>query len=58
VSNNIQAAMKAARFSKGSFSGCDLYVEARVPAAVRTGLAKLGHQIETLGDFSEGVVGG
>jgi gamma-glutamyltranspeptidase / glutathione hydrolase len=55
---NIQAAMEAARFSKGSFSGCDLYVEARVPPAVRAGLAKLGHQIETLGDFSEGVGGG
>ena len=55
---NIQAAMEAPRFSKGSFSGCDLWVEGRVPAAVLEGLAKLGHQIEPLGDFSEGVGAG
>jgi len=55
---NIQAAMEAPRFSKGSFSGCDLWVEGRVPAAVLEGLAKLGHEIEPLGDFSEGVGGG
>jgi gamma-glutamyltranspeptidase / glutathione hydrolase len=55
---NIQAAMEAARFSKASFAGCDVYVEARVPDAVFEGLAKLGHQLEVLGDFSEGVGGG
>jgi gamma-glutamyltranspeptidase / glutathione hydrolase len=52
---NIQAAMEAARFTKGSFSGCDLNVEGRVPDAVIAGLAKLGHQVEQLGDFSDGV---
>jgi len=55
---NIQAAMEAARFSKASFAGCDLYVEARIPDAVFEGLAKLGHQLQLLGDFSEGVGGG
>ena len=55
---NIQAAMEAARFSKASFAGCDLYVEGRVPDTVLSGLAKLGHQVEELGDFSEGVGGG
>jgi len=55
---NIQAAMEAARFSKGSFSGCDLYIEGRVPQTVLAGLARLGHQVEALGDFSEGVGGG
>jgi gamma-glutamyltranspeptidase / glutathione hydrolase len=55
---NIQAAMEAPRFSKGSFAGCDLWVEGRVPAAILAGLAKLGHEIEPLGDFSEGVGGG
>src|SRR6202030_1658598 len=54
---NIQAAMEAARFSKASFAGCDLYVEARLPDAVFEGLAKLGHQVQVLGDFSEGVGG-
>ena len=29
---NIQAALEAPRFSKASFAGCDLYVEARIPA--------------------------
>ena len=47
---NIQAAMEAPRFSKASFAGCDLYVEARVPAAVLSGLAKLGHQPQLVGD--------
>jgi gamma-glutamyltranspeptidase/glutathione hydrolase len=55
---NIQAAMEAARFSKGSFSGCDLYIEARVPAAVLAGLGKLGHQLQVVGDFSQAVGGG
>src|SRR5262249_41618160 len=31
---NIQAAMEAARFSKASFAGCDLYAEGRMPDAV------------------------
>jgi gamma-glutamyltranspeptidase / glutathione hydrolase len=55
---NIQAAMEAPRFSKGSFSGCDLYIEARVPEAVLAGLGKLGHQLRVVGDFSQGVGGG
>jgi gamma-glutamyltranspeptidase/glutathione hydrolase len=55
---NIQAAMEAARFSKASFAGCDLYAEARIADAVFEGLAKLGHQVEVLGDFSDGVGGG
>jgi gamma-glutamyltranspeptidase / glutathione hydrolase len=55
---NIQAAMEAPRFSKASFSGCDLYIESRVPAAVLAGLAKLGHQPQLVGTFSEGVGGG
>jgi len=55
---NIQAAMEAARFNKASFAGCDLYIEQRVPRAVLEGLVKLGHQVQTLGDFSDGVGGG
>ncbi|HMA71937.1 MAG TPA: gamma-glutamyltransferase [Xanthobacteraceae bacterium] len=55
---NIQAAMEAPRFSKASFAGCDLYAEGRIPDAVFEGLAKLGHQVQALGDFSEGVGGG
>jgi gamma-glutamyltranspeptidase/glutathione hydrolase len=55
---NIQAAMEAPRFSKASFAGCDLYIEARVPPQVRAGLGKLGHQLRVVGDFSQGVGGG
>jgi gamma-glutamyltranspeptidase/glutathione hydrolase len=55
---NIQAAMEAPRFSKADFSGCDLYIEARVPAAVRAGLGKLGHQLRVVEDFSQAVGGG
>ena len=55
---NIQAAMEAARFTKASFGGCDLYAEARMPAPVVAALAKRGHRIETLGDFSGAMGGG
>ncbi len=55
---NIQAAIEAPRFSKASFSGCDLYIEARVPEAVQAGLGKLGHQLRVVGDFSQAVGGG
>jgi gamma-glutamyltranspeptidase / glutathione hydrolase len=50
---NIQAALEAARFTKATFAGCDLYAEARVPAAVVEGLARRGHQVEQLGDFAD-----
>jgi gamma-glutamyltranspeptidase/glutathione hydrolase len=50
---NIQAALEAARFTKASFAGCDLYAEARMPAAVLEELAKRGHQVERLGDFAD-----
>jgi gamma-glutamyltranspeptidase/glutathione hydrolase len=43
---NIQEALEAGRFTKGSFDGCDLDMETLVPEAVRAGLAKRGHQIE------------
>jgi gamma-glutamyltranspeptidase/glutathione hydrolase len=44
--------------SNFSLCGVGIAVEGRVPAAVLEGLAKLGHQVERLGDFSEGVGGG
>jgi gamma-glutamyltranspeptidase / glutathione hydrolase len=50
---NIQAALEAARFSKASFAGCDLYAEARIPEAVLEGLARLGHEVKPVGDFSD-----
>jgi gamma-glutamyltranspeptidase/glutathione hydrolase len=50
---NIQMAMEAARFTKGSFSGCDVQMESRVPAAAREQLTALGHKIRLLGSFAE-----
>lgn len=42
---NIQEALEAGRFTKGSFQGCDVSVESLVPEDVRRGLAALGHEI-------------
>ncbi|HEY7700059.1 MAG TPA: gamma-glutamyltransferase [Vicinamibacteria bacterium] len=42
----IQEALEAGRFTKGSFDGCDLDMEALVPESVRAELAKRGHEIK------------
>jgi gamma-glutamyltranspeptidase/glutathione hydrolase len=55
---NIQAALEAPRFTKMTFTGCDVEMESRVPAAVRDQLAAKGHQIELRGDFTASVGGG
>jgi gamma-glutamyltranspeptidase/glutathione hydrolase len=45
---NIQQALEAGRFTKGSFAGCDVDVEALVPERARTELQALGHLVETV----------
>ena len=55
---NLQAALEAPRFTKMTFGGCDLLMEDRVPAATREELARKGHLIEVLGDYSSQVGGG
>ena len=55
---NIQSALEAARFRKSTFEGCDLQIEARVPAAVRSRLEEMGHRLEVRGDFSTVMGGG
>jgi len=55
---NIQAALEAARFTKDSFSGCDVQMESRIPAEVRAELEKLGHKIEVRGVYSPAMGGG
>jgi gamma-glutamyltranspeptidase/glutathione hydrolase len=55
---NIQAALEAPRFSKHTFSGCDVMMENRFSAAVRNELSSKGHKIQVLGTFSGGVGGG
>jgi gamma-glutamyltranspeptidase / glutathione hydrolase len=55
---NIQSALESARFTKLTFDGRDVSVEARIPNAVRAGLASRGHEVEAQGDFSSLVGGG
>jgi gamma-glutamyltranspeptidase / glutathione hydrolase len=49
---NIQGALDAARFSKETFSGCDVSIEARVPNATLQYLTSLGHSVIVRGDYS------
>jgi gamma-glutamyltranspeptidase / glutathione hydrolase len=49
---NPQAALDAPRFSKETFSGCDVNVEARIPKLARDELTAMGHKIVVRGDFS------
>lgn len=55
---NLQAALEAPRFTKLSWGGCDVLMEARVPLDVRQALAKKGHELELLGPYSGRVGGG
>lgn len=45
---NIQESLEAGRFTKGTFEGCDVNIEALVPADVRRELAALGHEINVV----------
>jgi gamma-glutamyltranspeptidase/glutathione hydrolase len=45
---DIQQALEAGRFTKASFTGCDVCVEALVPESVRRELAALGHDVEVV----------
>lgn len=42
---NIQEALEAGRFTKGTFAGCDVQIEALVPEPTRAALSALGHQV-------------
>ncbi len=55
---NIQAALEAPRFSKHTFSGCDVILENRFSQAVRNELTNKGHLIDWRGAFSSDVGGG
>jgi gamma-glutamyltranspeptidase/glutathione hydrolase len=45
---DIQEALEAGRFVKGTFEGCDVDVEDLVPEAVRGELQRLGHVVRTV----------
>tara|TARA_B100001123_G_scaffold312038_1_gene348985 strand:- start:4542 stop:6260 length:1719 start_codon:yes stop_codon:yes gene_type:complete len=55
---DIQEALEAGRFTKGSFSGCDVRIEALIPSVTRSSLTELGHEIEVrplrTGSFGNG----
>jgi gamma-glutamyltranspeptidase/glutathione hydrolase len=55
---NIQGALEAARFNKGTFDGCDLNMETRVSPAVIKELQTMGHVIKEVGQYSGGMGGG
>ncbi len=45
---NIQQALEAGRFTKGTFKGCDVQVEELIPESVRNELIALGHEVRTV----------
>jgi gamma-glutamyltranspeptidase/glutathione hydrolase len=55
---NIQAAMEAPRFTKYTFTGCDVMMEDRFPLDIRSTLTQRGHQIGLVGYFAQEVGGG
>src|SRR5262249_10538274 len=55
---NIQAAVEAPRFTKYTFSGCDVMMENRFAGKVREELTSKGHKIDVKGTFSSTVGGG
>jgi gamma-glutamyltranspeptidase/glutathione hydrolase len=55
---NIQAAVEAPRFTKRTFAGCDVQMEARIPQKSRDELSAKGHKIQVIGPFSGAVGGG
>jgi gamma-glutamyltranspeptidase / glutathione hydrolase len=57
-SMNIQAAVEAPRFTKLSFSGVDVQLEARVSADVIAKLGEIGHDVRIDLPYSENMGGG
>jgi gamma-glutamyltranspeptidase/glutathione hydrolase len=55
---NIQAALEAPRFSKHTFTGCDVSMENRFAGNVRNELTGKGHKIDLRGAFSSVMGGG
>ena len=51
---NIQEALEAGRFTKGTFQGCDVSIERLVPESVRDELTTLGHELRVASPRSGG----
>jgi gamma-glutamyltranspeptidase/glutathione hydrolase len=54
---NIQAALDAPRFSKDTFWGRDVNLEARIAPGTQAQLAAMGHELVLRGDFSSARMG-
>jgi gamma-glutamyltranspeptidase/glutathione hydrolase len=54
---DIQQALEAGRFTKLTFSGCDVYVESLVPQASRARLQELGHEVTVIQPRTGSTVG-
>jgi gamma-glutamyltranspeptidase/glutathione hydrolase len=50
---NLQEAMEAPRFFKGSAAGCDVAIEARVPARTFRALSEKGHLITERSEYAQ-----
>src|SRR5580698_2504608 len=50
---NLQAALEAPRFTKLNATGCDVSIEARVPAATLQQLSESGHQIRIRREYTQ-----
>jgi gamma-glutamyltranspeptidase/glutathione hydrolase len=55
---NIQAALEAPRFTKLTFTGCDVRLENRVPGNVKTELEAKGHKLTMHNGYSDAFGGG
>ena len=55
---NIQAALETARFTKPTFTGCDVLLENRVPGNVRAELEAKGHKVTMHSGYSDAFGGG
>jgi gamma-glutamyltranspeptidase/glutathione hydrolase len=55
---NIQAALETARFTKPTFTGCDVLLENRVPGNTKAELEAKGHKLSMHNGFSDAFGGG
>jgi gamma-glutamyltranspeptidase/glutathione hydrolase len=55
---NIQAALETARFTKPTFTGCEVLLENRVPGNVKAELEAKGHKLIMHNGFSDAFGGG
>ena len=50
---NIQAALEAPRFTKRTSTGCDVWIESRVPADTLRQLSERGHEISVRREYTQ-----